>query len=477
MTYPGYLKPRLSNNAVRTIFALAAVLIILSSPGGCRKKAVPQGREAEVTVMKIVPADTPVTAEFVAQTQSSHEVEIRARVNGFLEKRVYTEGAVVKKGSVLFIMDKKPFKAQMDSAAAALARQKSSHEVARMNLERVKPLAEQNALSQKDLDDAKGSYESTGAAVEQAKAQLEMARLNLSYCTITSPINGITSSALVQDGAYVSQVNNQLTTVSVLSPMWVNFSISENDMKRYGDKIASGQIVPPKNDDYEVEIVLVDGSIFSEKGRITFAAPSYNAKTGTFLIRSSVKNEKGVLRPNQYVRARLKGAVRRNAILVPQRAVQQGAKGHFVWVITPDGKAEFRPVTIGDWHGNDVFIDSGLRSGERMVVDGTLRVRQGEPVKIKPAAGAPPPTAGQKPAGPGTAADGKPAAAPPAADTNAAVSGKTESGKPAAVPPAPAPKPAVSGSAKDVKEAPAAPPAPAPKPAQPGKPGSDKQGR
>ncbi len=393
----GSLKSRLSKHTVRAVFMLAAVLIVLSFPGGCKKKAVPQGREAEVTTMKIVPADMPVTAEFVAQTQSSHEVEIRARVNGFLEKRVYTEGTVVKKGSILFIMDKKPFQTQVNSAAAALDRQKAAHEVARMNLERVKPLAEQNALSQKDLDDAKGSFESTAAAVEQAKAQLEMARLNLSYCTITSPLTGITGAAMIQDGAYVSQANSQLTTVSVLSPMWVNFSISENDMKRYGDKIASGQLVPPKNDDYEVEIVLVDGSVFSESGRITFAAPSYNAKTGTFLIRSSVKNEKGVLRPNQYVRARMKGAIRRNSILVPQRAVQQGAKGHFMWVVNAEGKAEFRPVTIGEWYGDDVFIDSGLHSGDQVVVDGVLSVRQGEPVKIKPAA-ATPSTPAAKPA-------------------------------------------------------------------------------
>lgn len=447
------LKSLLSNHMVRAVFILAAILIVLSSPGGCKKKAGPQGREVEVTVMKIVPADTPVVAEFVAQTQSSHEVEIRARVNGFLEKRVYTEGTVVKKGNTLFIMDKKPFQAQLDSAAAALARQKSAHEVARMNLERVRPLAEQNALSQKDLDDAKGSYESTAAAVEQAKAQLEMARLNLSYCTIVSPINGITSAALVQDGAYVSQVNNQLTTVSVLSPMWVTFSISENDMKRYSDKIASGQLVPPKNDDYEIEIVLVDGSIFSEKGRITFAAPSYNAKTGTFLIRSSVKNEKGVLRPNQYVRARMIGAVRRNAILVPQRAVQQGAKGHFMWVINKEGKAEFRPVTIGDWFGNDVFIDSGLHAGDQVVIDGALTVRQGEPVKIKPAAAAPPATGG-KPAESGTAGSGKPAdsAAPPAPAAKPAESGKAESGKAAAAPSTPAAKPAESGKAGSGKQ-------------------------
>ncbi len=382
-----------SNRMFRAMCVLAVALLVLPLAGGCSKKQKPQDRQVEVTAVKVTPADTPVTFEFVAQTQSSHEVEIRARVNGFLEKRMYTEGSIVKKGTVLFVMDKKPFQTQVNAAAAALARQKASLEVARMNLDRVKPLAEQNALSQKDLDDAKGTFESTSAAVEQAKAQLEMEQLNLSYCTITAPVTGITAAAMIQDGAYVSQTNSQLTTVSVLSPMWVNFSISENDMKRFADRVASGQIIPPKGDNYDVEIVLVDGSVFSETGRITFAAPSFNAKTGTFLIRSSFKNAKETLRPNQYVRARMKGAIRRNAILVPQRAVQQGAKGHFAWVINKEGKAEFRPVTVGDWYGDDVFIDAGLRAGDQIVVDGVLSVRQGEPVKVKPTS-APAPATG-----------------------------------------------------------------------------------
>jgi membrane fusion protein (multidrug efflux system) len=389
------------------IVFIASLSVIVLSNTGCKQDTKPRGRSApEVTVIKVVPGDTPITFEFVAQTQSSHEVEIRARVNGFLEKRVYAEGAIVKEGSILFLMDKKPFQAQVDASAAALARQKAAYEVARMNLERVKPLAAQNALSQKDLDDATGAYESNAAAVEQAKAQLDVAQLNLSYCTITSPVTGISGAAMVQDGAYVNQQNSQLTTVSVLSPMWVNFSVSENDIKRYGDQIASGHITPPKNDNYEVEVVLVDGSVFSQTGRITFAAPSYNAKTGTFLIRSSVKNPDGTLRPNQYVRARLKGAVRRNAILIPQRALQQGAKGHFVWVIGNDGKAEFRPVTVGQWHGNDVFIDQGLKAGDQVVVDGALAVRQGEPVTMKPLAAAAPSTPEGKSAEPGTVKSG-----------------------------------------------------------------------
>jgi membrane fusion protein (multidrug efflux system) len=351
---------------------------------GCQKKekaAAPP--PPTVIAMDVVAKDTPITLEYVAQTQSSQEVNIQARVNGFLEKRTYTEGSMVKAGDVLFLMDKKPFKAQLDGAAAALARQKAAMETARLNLERTKPLTEKNALSKKDLDDATGAFESSAAAVEQARAQLETAKLDLSYCTITSPVTGITSAALQQDGAYINILNSKLTTVAVLSPIWVNFSLSENELKRYRDQIAKGEIRPPKDHNYDIEVVLVDGSIFPHTAKITFAAPSYDEKTGTFLIRASVVNPNGVLRPNQYVRARVKGAIRPNAILVPQRAVQQGAKGHFVWVVNKENKAENRPVVVGDLRGSDWFITEGLKPGDKVVVDGGLTLRPDMVVTVK----------------------------------------------------------------------------------------------
>ena len=390
--------------------SILLIALVLSTPlANCkREQSKPQARPAaEVSVVKIEPRDMPVTFEYIAQTQSSHEVEIRARVNGFLDRRVYTEGTIAKEGQILFLMDKKPFQAQVDAAVAALARQNAALETARLNLERVKPLAAQNAVSQKDLDEATGTYESFAAAVEQAKAQLQMARLDLSYCTIASPVTGITSAALQQDGAYVNQLNSQLTTVAVLSPMWVNFSLSENEMKQYRTQIAMGQLRPPRDGNYEVEVILVDGSIFPHTGQITFAAPSYSTKTGTFLIRASVDNPDGILRPNQYVRARLKGAIRPNAILVPQRAVQQGAKGHFIWVVNKEGKGEFRPVVVGDWYGNDIFITEGLRAGDQVVVDGALTLRAGEPVTAKPLAATPPPAAGKEASKSGVSKNGK----------------------------------------------------------------------
>jgi membrane fusion protein (multidrug efflux system) len=358
---------------------LSAALMV----AGCSKEEKKEAARppVEVTVLTATPRDVPVSATYVAQTQSSQAVNIQARVSGFLDRRVYTEGAVVKAGQVLFEMDPKPFQAQVDGAAAALQRNEAALEVARANLARTKPLAEQNALSQKDLDDATGQYQQAAAAVAQSKAQLESAKLDLSYTKIVSPVTGVSSYAAVADGTYIDAKNAQLTTVSVLSPMWINFSVSENQLESIRSEAKAGTLRLPENRSFVVEIELVDGSVFPHKGRITFADPSYSPQTGTFLLRASVENPEGTLRPNQYVRTRLLGAVRPNAILVPQRAVQQGAKGHFVWVINKAGKAELRPVEVGDWYADDWFIAQGLVAGDQVAVDGTLRLAPDATVK------------------------------------------------------------------------------------------------
>lgn len=341
----------------------------------------------EVSIITVQPRDIDISREYIAQTQSSQAVNIQARVSGWLDKRVYTEGAVVKAGQVLFRMDQKPFQAQLDAANAALQRNQAALTVAKQNLDRTKPLAQKNALSQKDLDDAQGQYEQAAAAVEQSKAQVTSAQLDLSYTVISSPVNGVSSYAAVADGTYLSPQNAQLTTVSVLTPMWVNFSLSENEYLRLQNDIRDGRLRLPKDMNLTVEVVQPDGSLFPFTGKITFADPNYNAQTGTFLIRATVDNPKGVLRPNQYVRARLRGAVRPNGILVPQRAVQQGAKGHFAWVLNQDGKAELRPLEVGDWFGDGWFVNEGLAPGDRLVVDGGQRLSPGASVVVVQADG------------------------------------------------------------------------------------------
>lgn len=370
-----------------TFVGAAIFAVILPACTDEKKTSKVSSPPPTVSVMEIVPRDVPVDFEYVARTQSSHLVNIQARVSGFLDRRLYTEGALVKEGEILFQMDPKPFQVQLAQAEAALAKQKAAFETARLNLARTKPLAEQNALSQKDLDDATGQFQSTAASVDQAKAQVESAKLDLSYTTISSPVTGVSSSALQTDGTYISPQNSLLTTVAVLSPMWVNFSISENEMQKYRDQVAQRLVVAPEHMEYAVEIILVDGSVFPHTGRMTFAEPAYDPQTGTFLVRISVPNPEGTLRPNQFVRARLKGAIRPKAVLVPQKAVQQGAKGHFVWAVDKGGKTEQRPVVVGTWHGDDWFIFEGLKSGERIAVDGTLTLQPGMTVSVKPVDG------------------------------------------------------------------------------------------
>jgi membrane fusion protein (multidrug efflux system) len=168
--------------------------------------------------------------------------------------------------------------------------------------------------------------------------------------------------------------------------MWVNFSLSENEVQGFRGQVERGELARAPGGSYVVEVVLVDGTVFPHTGRVTFTDPAFNAQTGTFLIRTTVDNPQGLLRPNQYVRVRVRGASRPNAILVPQRAVLQGSRGHFVWVVDKDGKAENRPVTVGDWVGADWHVVEGLHAGDRVVVDGGLKLAAGTPLNPKPLA-------------------------------------------------------------------------------------------
>jgi len=367
-------------------------LVALAMLTGCKKEeAKPQALPVEVAVIKVTPRDTNVTVEYVGQTESSHQVEIRARVDGFLDKRVYTEGSFVKAGQVMFLQDPKPFQATLDANKGALGQQLARLQVTRDNLARVKPLVAQNALSQKDLDDATGAEQAAAAAVDTARANVLQAQLNLGYTTITTPVSGYSSYARVQDGAYVSAANSLLTYVEQVNPIWVNFSISENEILGYREAQKKGLLILPKLDNYEVQVVLADGSLFPEKGQITFTNASYNQQTGTFLLRATIPNPNpnplSQLRGGQFVRVRLSGIIRPNAIMVPQKAVLNGAQGHFVWVVNREGKAEIKNVEVGTWHGDSWFIDSGLAAGDSVVVDGFLKLAPGATVKIvEPAA-------------------------------------------------------------------------------------------
>jgi membrane fusion protein (multidrug efflux system) len=336
-----------------------------------------------ITAFTVTAQEVPVTFDYVAQTESSHIVQIRARVDGFVEKRAYTEGAMIRAGQVMFLMDRKPFEAALQQARGSLALADAQRTMVQANLARVRPLAAEDAVSQKDLDDAVGQAQMADAAVLAAQGKAREAELNLGYATITSPIAGLSSRALKQEGSYLSPgADSLLTTVAQFDPIWVNFSISENEWLKRQEEVQKGQLILPPTDKFEVEAILSDGSVFSQTGRIIFTEPAYSRETGTLLERVQFANPKMTLKPGQFVRVRLKGAVRPNAVLVPRRAVMQGTKGHFAWAVTAEDKAEFRSVTVGDWFGDEIFVTAGLKAGDRVAVDGIIRLAAGAPVKV-----------------------------------------------------------------------------------------------
>jgi membrane fusion protein (multidrug efflux system) len=369
---------------------------------GCEKPSPPPPPPPEVTVITVEPKDAPVTYEFVGSTASSQQVEVRARVNGFLDERLYTEGAIVKQGQPMFQMDRKPFEAQLNAAKAALDEQKARLWTAQSNLNRVAPLAKANAVSKKDLDDAQGRTNAAAAAVEMAKADVETAKLNLGYTTIYAPVTGASSFARIQNGAYINEQSGPLTYVAQLDPIWVDFSISEDEMLRIREQKKSGQLRVPEATALSVELVLADGSVYPETGRIFFADANYSTETGTFLLRATFSNPDGDLRPGQFVGVHIKGATRPNAVLIPQTAVLQGAQGHFVWIVDKENKAQVRNVEVGSWQGDNWFISKGLSTGDRVITNGVVRLSNGIPIRIVTGAG------GEAAAKPATAAAEKP---------------------------------------------------------------------
>ena len=220
------------------------------------------------------------------------------------------------------------------------------------------------------------------AAVDMARADVDTAQLNLGYTTIQAPVTGASSFARVQNGAYVNAQSGLLTYVAQLDPIWVDFSLSEDELLKFRQEQKSGQLLAPEAASLTVELVLSDGSIYPETGRVFFRDANYSTETGTFLVRATFSNTDGELRPGQFVRVHVKGATRPNAILVPQQAVLQGAQGFFVWIVDPEGKAQVRGIEVGDWQGDNWFISKGLSSGDKVITDGIVRLAKGTPVKI-----------------------------------------------------------------------------------------------
>jgi membrane fusion protein (multidrug efflux system) len=366
------------------LITLAAVLAACSPSNGQEKKASagPMGGmpAPEVTVTTAQAQALPVAWEYVGQTAGSREVEVRARVTGILLSRNFREGERVKKGQSLFTIDPAPFQAALARAEADVAAARARLEQARRNAARLKPLYAEKAVSQKEHDDAL-SAEAIGAAdLKAAQARLTEAKLNLEYTRVEAPVSGITSRALPSEGTLISGPSVLLTSVVQVDPMWVNFGIPDNEQARIQKEAQSGSLKLPKN--FQIELRLADGTVYSHKGKLDFADVRVSAATGTREARAEVPNPDGALRPGQFVRVVLRGASRPNAITVPQRAVLEGPQGKFVYVVNDKSQAEPRPVQAGEWVGERWIIASGLQGGERVIVDGVMKIGPGAPVRV-----------------------------------------------------------------------------------------------
>lgn len=385
-----------------SVLALSAVLLAACGPSGGPPPGFPP---AEVAVITVEARTLPAPIDYTGQTAGSREVEVRARVNGILQSRNFTEGARVAKGQSLYTIDPAPFAAAVARAEADLASAEARAEQARRNAERLKPLAADKAVSQKEIDDARSADAIAAADLKAARARLTEAQLNLAYTKVEAPAAGVTSRSLRSEGTLVPGPDVLLTTITQLDPIWVNFGIPDNDQLRMQADVESGRLVLPADRNFEVTVKLADGSVYAKKGRLAFTDIRVSGQTGTSEARAELANPEGKLRPGQFVRVTLSGATRPNAVLLPQRAVLEGPQGKFVYVVDDKSVAQARPVQVGEWTGADWIVTGGLKPGERVIVDGVMKIGPGAPVKVaEPGKGDPGKDA---PKGAAPASDGK----------------------------------------------------------------------
>jgi membrane fusion protein, multidrug efflux system len=362
----------------RTCFAL---LFLPALVAGCDRSAsenmpVPIPSAIPVKVIQATPRNVPITFDVVGQTEGAKQVEVRARVAGILEKRLYHEGDSVLAGAPLFQIDRAPFEVALAQANAALAQERAKLAQAKRDEARLRDLAADKAVSQKDYDDALSMMELEDAAVQQATAKVNEAKLNLSYTRVSAPVAGISGRAARSEGTLITTDANGslLTTINQVDPIWVRFSLAESDLA----KVPGGKL--PRGVSPNVQLSLPDGSQFAGKGRLNFAATEIDTRLGTQQLRAEFDNPGQQLVPGQFVRVRITAGQRENVFLVPQSAVLQTEKGYFVFIVDGEGKAAARTVQTGAWVGSDWTILSGLASGDRVIVDNLLKIRPGAAV-------------------------------------------------------------------------------------------------
>jgi RND family efflux transporter MFP subunit len=361
------------------IFIISACILVMTMFIGCKAKETVAPPPPIVEVAEAVSAGVPMSIEFIGQLDSPQNVEVRARVEAFVDKILFTEGTEVKEGDPLFALDSKPFEERLAAANGMLAEAKAALNKYEKDVARLKPLAEKRAIPQQDLDNAIASVDVGKANVLSAQARVESAKIDMGYCDMRAPISGLIGAKQVSIGELVGKGQPTLmATISKLDPIWFYCNISEvqyiraeSESRRTGMNLS----------DLPISLILGDGSVHPAKGRIVFLDRAVDAKTGTLRVRAEFPNNEKVLRPGMFARIKVDLGIRPDSILVPERAVTELQGKNFVWVIDADNKVSQRGVKVGEAIEGKLLILEGLAPGERFVVEGLQKVREGMPVQ------------------------------------------------------------------------------------------------
>lgn len=363
----------------RSALGFASLALVLTA---CEKHQAPPPATPVVQIVQVAQRDVPIYMEWVGAMDGNVNAVIRPQVTGYLIKQNYREGDLVKKGQLLFEIDPRTFEAALDEAKGVRAQKLARYETTAANLARIKPLAAKNAVSQKDLDDATGANQSAKAELEAADANLKTAKLNLGFTRITSPVTGIAGIAKAQIGDLLSpSMPTELTTVSVVDPIKVYFNLSEREyLKLANAAIASGN----KPENVPLELILVDGSVYPQQGKVAVFNRQADVTTGTFKVAALFPNPNNLLRPGQYGKVRATMSTIQGGLLVPQRAVTEMQGKYLVAVVGADNKVDIRPVRVGERIGTEWLVSEGLKPDEKVIAEGTQKVRPGMTVETKP---------------------------------------------------------------------------------------------
>lgn len=323
-----------------------------------------------VTVISVDPKSVPISAEAVAQTEGAREVEIRPRVGGILLKRLYEEGTAVKAGQPMFLIDPIPYQNALAQARAQLTEQKARIEQTRREENRLQELLSTKSISQREYDNAVSENAIVNATLQQAEVRVRDAKLNLSYTTVTAPVKGIAGRRQLSEGVLVQANTSLLTTIIQLSPIWVSFSLSDNELTKLGGYLSEQNVI-------DITLILPDGTEYNQSGKLNFAASQIDPSLGTQQLRATFDNSAQRLLPGQFVRVRVTTGEHKGVFLVPQVAVLTSDLGRAVYVVNEKNEAIMRPVVTGNWIGKDWVILEGLKAGDKVIVDNLIKLRPG----------------------------------------------------------------------------------------------------